>query len=196
MPNWCNNILNVSGPKEDIAKFKAAANGPIQTYNEFRAKDNSWPIHDDVRLKSLTQTLPEAGESDVFSFHALYPVPEDFRRFPYDCQRAKKVGEVVGEPRPYGGYNWEINHWGCKWGAAEASLWSHEDSFLQYGFDTAWSPPISFLEKVASDWPTLSFTLEYSEPGMAFEGEAYFEGGEMMYDDTRPMEESEEEYDE
>ena len=42
--------------------------------------------------------------------------------------------------------------------------------YAQYGFDTAWSPPETLIEKVSVDWPTLTFRLEYEEPGMNFAG--------------------------
>tara|TARA_B100000131_G_scaffold216690_1_gene208294 strand:+ start:1254 stop:1853 length:600 start_codon:yes stop_codon:yes gene_type:complete len=193
MPNWCNNNLNVSGPLEDIARFKATANGPTQSYNDYRTAHNSqWPIHDDVRLKALSQSLPEAGDIVPFSFHALFPVPEDFRRFPFDCNHARKIGEAVGEPRPYGGYRWEIDNWGCKWGSVESDLTCEEDTFLQYMFDTPWGPPVDFMHKVASDWPTLCFELEYEEPGMGFAGRSEWYSGELQSHDDWELTDEEE----
>lgn len=193
MPNWCSNHLNISGPEEDIIRFKAAANGPTQNYNDYTPSGKSWPIHDDVRLKAMSQIIPEAGEVVAFSFHALFPVPEDFRRFPYDCNQARKVGEAVGEARTHGGYTWEINNWGCKWGGTESSLVNEEPSFLQYTFDTAWSPPEEFINKISKDWPTLCFELEYEEPGMAFAGRAEWFDGEYVNGNTWEITDDEEE---
>jgi hypothetical protein len=195
MPNWCNNILSVSGPLEEIARFKAKANGPTQTYNDYRAAhNNEWPIHDDVRLKALSESLPEAGDIVPLSFHALFPVPDDFRRFPYDCNQARKMGEAVGEARTHGGYRWEIDNWGCKWGSSESSLSNEEDTFLQYMFDTAWGPPIEFLHKVSDDWPTLCFELEYEEAGMGFAGRSeWYEGELQAHEDWELNDEEEEE---
>ena len=47
---------------------------------------------------------------------------------------------------------------------------------VEYAFDTAWSPPIKFLENVAKQWPNLTFVLEYEELGMGFKGLAKFQG--------------------
>jgi hypothetical protein len=198
MPNWCMNKLNISGPEKDIHLFKTKANGPVQSYNNYMPRNGGeWPIHDDVRLKALSESLPEPGESSVLSFHALYPVPDDVRRFPYDDTRAKEVGERVGCVRAYGGYNWESQHWGCKWGASEPDLQHEEDTFLSYSFDTPWAPPFSFLEKVSGDWPTLSFEVEYEEPGMGFAGKSVFCNGEVIFEDEwEPEYEEEEDCDE
>jgi len=197
MPNWCMNKLNISGPERDIHLFKTKANGPVQSYNDYIPRNGgAWPIHDDVRLKALSESLPEPGEPSVLSFHALYPVPDDVRRFPYDDTRAKEVGERVGCVRAYGGYNWEQQHWGCKWGASEPELQCEEDSFLSYSFDTPWGPPMEFLKKVSEDWPTLSFEVEYEEPGMGFAGKTEFENGEItLEEEWEPEYEDEEEED-
>jgi len=199
MPNWCMNKLNISGPSEDIQKFKVTANGPVQSYHNYltHAGNAEWPIHDDVRVKALAESLPEPGESSVFSFHALYPVPNEVRQLPYDCNQARKVAEQIGRVCAYGGYTWESQHWGCKWGASEPDLQCEEDSFLSYAFDTPWGPPMEFLKKVSGDWPTLSFEVEYEEPGMGFAGKSEFYNGEVTSEEEwEPEYEEEEDCDE
>jgi len=99
------NSLSVIGPAKDVKRFCAQARGPTQTYNDFSPHTKeAWPFHEDIRLKSMVLTPPELGSISELSFHALYPVPEGFRCFPYDDTRAKELGELVGQKRPYGGY--------------------------------------------------------------------------------------------
>lgn len=183
MPNWCRNTINISGPEEDIQRFHTQARGPTQSYNEFSPHTKeAWPVFEEIRLRSKASTLPEPGRVVDFSFHSLYPVPEEFRCFPYDDQRARELGELVGQERPYGGYQWEGIHWGCKWGACESELVHKEDTFLQYEFDTAWGPPIKFFEQMTEDWPTLFFELKYEEPGMGFKGEVHWSDGSLVHE--------------
>lgn len=191
MPNWCMNHLYISGPEEDISKFKAKANGPEQTYHNYRTEKGTWPIHDDIRLKAMYETPPEVGDSQIFSFHALHPVPEAVRRLPYGGKQCAEIAELLGVESQGGGYNWEVSNWGCKWGASESSLDSDEPSFLQYRFDTAWGPPIEFLNKVAEDWTTLSFEIAFEEPGMNFAGKAEWYDGICQIHDTWEMEDDE-----
>ena len=193
MPNWCWNKLSISGPQEDIQKFKVTANGPVQSYHDYRSRNGEWPINDDIRVKALSESLPEPGETTIFSFHALYPVPDEVRQLPYDCSHAKKVAEQLGRACVQGGYGWENANWGCKWGASEPQLEHAEDSLLSYTFDTPWGPPISFLTKVCEDWPTLCFELHYEEAGMGFAGDAEFYDGEFQGENTYEMELEEEE---
>jgi len=194
MPNWCYNKLQITGSKADIKKFRLKAEGHQQNYNEFSGLQNGkWPIHDDIRLESLVASPPEPGDIVKFSFHALVPVPEDFRCFPYDDTRARELGELVGIPRPYGGYNWESLNWGVKWGACDSVLVNEEDFYLEYEFNTAWGPPGVFMEKVAELFPNLHFELGYSEPGMGFCGQMIFEEGSLVHEDYNEYHEEEEE---
>ena len=180
MPNWCTNTLNVEGNEKSIAAFRAAARGQHAGYNSYRPSkyggEESWPVHDDVRVKAaVKEPAPLYGKEYDICMNALFPVPEDFRRFPFDCNQARKLGEIVGEERPYGGYTWQTDNWGSKWDI-EGELLEEESTFLQYRFESPWSPPANFIEKVAEDFPDLTFTLEYYEPGMGFAGRLTCEG--------------------
>jgi hypothetical protein len=75
-------------------------------------------------------------------------------------------------------YDWATCHWGTKWDI-EAELAYEDDTVLEYRFDTAWSPPVEWLRKVAADYPKLRFCLKYEEPGMAFMGVAVGENGKV-----------------
>ena len=197
MPNWCTNKVEITGPTDDIKRFRRQANGRTQSYNEFSPHSgNAWPIHDDIRLDSLVSTPPELGDAVAFSFHSLYPVPEDFRCFPYDDASAVELGELVGIERPYGGYRWEGIHWGCKWGACDSELVKEEDTYLHYEFNTPWGPAIDFFDRVSQDWPNLTFDLSYDEPGMGFRGEATWEEGSLVSEHSHEYNWEEEQEDE
>jgi hypothetical protein len=101
-----------------------------------------------------------AGEPAVLNFHSLVPVPEEVLKAGYDSA----------------GYHWEVENWGCKWGAGNTTILDEWEGFIAYEFSTAWSPPEKFLEKVAVQWRALQFVLEYEEPGMAYKGLAKFQG--------------------
>ena len=91
------------------------------------------------------------------NFHSLVPIPD----------------HVLAADYHTAGYDWEHSNWGCKWGAANPIL-RDEVGQIQYEFDTAWSPPVKLLLKVAQKWSDLVFVLEYEEPAMAFKGMAKF----------------------
>lgn len=190
MPNWCQNYLDITGPPEDVARFIEKAEGPRQNYNEISG--SVWPLHDDIRVRARISVTPEPGDVSVFSFHSLYPVPDEVMRLPYDDNTAIKIGELLGISVEHGGYRWESNHWGCKWGACDVDISERGEDYVQYMFNTPWGAPMDFFNKVAKDWPTLTFSLTFEEPGMGFAGEATWELGECF--GVREWEMEDEEY--
>ena len=79
-------------------------------------------------------------------------------------------------------YDWNVQNWGTKWDASEPNVsLSENENIAHITFDTAWSPPIEWLEKVAPQFPHLNFTLLYYEGGMGFAGEQEYQEGEEMF---------------
>lgn len=78
-------------------------------------------------------------------------------------------------------YMWNIENWGTKWdvGGLDCDVDEFEPSRLQLIFDSAWSPPIKFYEKLEEQ----GFTVEayYWEPGIAYAG-MYIEGNDNYYE--------------
>jgi hypothetical protein len=70
--------------------------------------------------------------------------------------------------------NWwsaHLNAWDTKWDVEINKLdWDRYLDAVKLRFDTAWSPPESWLLRMSKDWPSLVFKLAYEEPGMNFMG--------------------------
>ena len=140
MADWCNNILEISGPVETVAMFKEKAVG----FSPWR--------------------VPEPDEEpSILNFHNLIPIPPEVLAAGFDPD----------------GHNWERENWGCKWGACHAEIEDESDGHLSYSFDTAWMPPVRFIEKVSAAWPTLLFSLTYHGEGASFEGDATAQAGKL-----------------
>ena len=67
-------------------------------------------------------------------------------------------------------YNWHIDNWGTKWDVECYEEARIDDDHVEFSFDSAWAPPVAWLEKVAKKHPKLKFALKYDEPGMCFMG--------------------------
>jgi hypothetical protein len=101
----------------------------------------------------------DAPDSEVrlpLAFNALVPMPTRVRRDP---------GERLA-PR------WQREHWGTVWELTEETkvMDLPDWEMLLYDFDTAWTPPIAWVERVAVRFSRLEFTLAYLEPDMEFGG--------------------------
>jgi hypothetical protein len=87
----------------------------------------------------------------VLSLHALVPQPTKFKKEGSDW------------------YNWRLANWGTKWDVDSRYI-SEDKECLEYGFGSAWSPPVEWLAQVGPKFPKLSFRLWYAEGGCYFAG--------------------------
>jgi hypothetical protein len=190
MPNWCWNVLNVSGSKEEMEKFYAILEKEEaleiivekslleekknEDLNLLKDRDNGQWVRNNLkeylRIKNLSieefyntyknLTFDELGNAckrpEKGMLSKFYPMPEKT--------------EVNGEMVDTDWYNWRINNWGTKWDVDIDNDIKEENEFQCY-FDSAWSPPTNWLEKVASDFPKLHFILNYEESGCGFKGQ-------------------------
>jgi len=121
---------------------------------------------------------PKATQADVdLSLASLYPILEGVYQGDLGPEESQRYGKNNWR-------DWCITHWGTKWDA-DATLTNETPDILAYGFESAWSPPVAWLTKVARDFPRLRFTLSYYEPGMGFAGTAIAEQGKLIVDDCR-----------
>lgn len=72
-------------------------------------------------------------------------------------------------------YEWSIRNWGTKWNSCNTFL--SEDGKSVY-FDTAWSPAVPAIEKMARMHPNVRITHEYAEEQTGFmSGRYVYENG-------------------
>jgi len=77
-------------------------------------------------------------------------------------------------------YDWNVKNWGTKWDcdSSECGYDVHEDIHFVVNFNSAWSPPIGWLDNVIKLFPDLNFKLVFMETGNWFAGCVYNnEGG-------------------
>jgi hypothetical protein len=141
------------------------------------------------------------------SFDKIIPMPSDLRSTTApnsDEAMAKKFLELY-DARDW--YDWAIKNWDTKWDASFSGKFcvlSHSEKNVEvpenrvpiilddhafYAFDTAWSPPISVIDKAAGIWPNLTFELKYGEPGSNYAGKCVWENGSLVTDEDLPVEE-------
>ena len=86
-------------------------------------------------------------------------------------------------------YNWRLENWGTKWDACQCSI-SEEITIEQdlpnkcnifyYYFDTAWTPPIEWVQKISKLFHNINFTITYEEPGCDFWGKETYVSGKLV----------------
>ena len=102
-------------------------------------------------------------------------------RYGDEVQQAELERQQAANIEKYGypsWYEWSIDNWGTKWDP-DVFLINREDANnANFGFDSAWSPPIEFYQKLEEQ----GFIVEayWYEPGMCFCGK-WEEGCEDNY---------------
>lgn len=104
------------------------------------------------------------------------------------CDNDTPFQSIHPVPEGVDAYDWRIDNWGTKWDADSFDVNLCPDGTLSANFDTAWSPPIGVMTRLAERFPSLSFRLFYEEGGAGFTGCATFEGGRMIVDECRDIE--------
>ena len=137
MPNWVMNTLSITGTPEVIAQMKAQLSAPYEvSHYDFRSKE--------------TETIKV---EQPFSFWNIIK-PTDLEAY-NDAKDKPQTGADHW-------YSWNIRNWGTKWDVRGVQA-SESPESLGFGFDTAWSPPIEAIDKLAEQYPTASITLDYTE---------------------------------
>ena len=138
---------------ENTLTIKASTSNAMKDYNRLESL-----FEDSLKIDKDT------GYVDNL-FNSIIPMPKEL------------LGTEAPKEKP-NWYNWRLEHWGTKWDVSGYLEYSDRD-MLEYSFDSAWSPPSSFIEKVSKDFPLLRLRLKYDEPGMCFMGRAIAINGHL-----------------
>ena len=116
------------------------------------------------------------GEDTDLSLNSLYPMPGELEGTVSPSFSRNKT--LMGRYGADNWYDWCISNWGTKWDV-QAVLEDEGHGYLEYSFDSAWSPPVEWLEKAARDYPELYFRLKYEEEDASFVGVAIAKKGQV-----------------
>jgi len=145
MPNWCNNQVEISGPKKVIKKKK-------KIVDENHIKDDNDP------------NIPE----DQGLLDWMVPMPKELRETQADGTERKDFIKKYGHSDWYG---WANDNWGTKWDIHEFYGFDRKDeSTITFGFDTAWAPALTAFDTWLANNEDCSVKCIYYEPGCDFAG--------------------------
>ena len=119
--------------------------------------------------KVMIDKFEKAYRND-WTIETFYPTPRD----PGDPTMMMGEGKAMSkDDKPNNNwYLWRLQNWGTKWDVGCQDGYGLEptrvDNELSMTFDSAWSPPLGFYERLV----VLGFDVQasYFEPGMSFAG--------------------------
>ena len=67
-------------------------------------------------------------------------------------------------------YDWRIQNWDTKWDAYDLTVEDEDPDQLEVTFNTAWSPPEAICNQIREDYPDVSVSWFFDEPGCEIAG--------------------------
>jgi len=188
MPNWCENILIIEGDGKQLIKFVKLAKTPKSYYDkknpQYMDFNQFVPFTKEdehkEKIKNLARDLKNSSAPDKDEY--IKNLPEETKReiMLINLEDKEESDWMVL-------YGWHTINWGTKWNAYCYKKPSKVDNnTMIYPFDTAWSVPVPVVITMAKQFPNLSFTLLYGEPGNNFSGRLRFENGKMVLNQADP----------
>ena len=119
------------------------------------------PNHNNNQLKL------ESGEDllSVLNPYLIEATSNGYTEYTFDFQKIIPMDEKLLEGEDW--YDWRVKNWGTKWDGGDGRF---NDDQTAFTFDTAWSPPLPIIKKLA-ELTGQTFILQYMELGMFFCGE-------------------------
>ena len=156
MPNHCyNRVTFYSDNTEEVAKLKKI----FEDENCFGQiiPEPDWPntplAESDVRKYSFSEPRGKVGE-----------LPMKDPDSPFDTYRFAS-GEADDR-----WYDWRVMNWDTKWDCYDVEVLDDDPENLEIGFNTAWAPPEAICHKIREDYPDVSVSWFYDEPGCEIAG--------------------------
>ena len=153
MPNHCHNRVTIYGSGNDTDETRAQI----------------------AKLKQIFE--------DENCFGQIIPEP-DWANKPLMSNELKFLGRERGKvgELPVNGrfqstdqqddrwYDWRIQNWDTKWDAYDVCVTDDDPDQLEVEFNTAWSPPQAVCHEIREQYPDLSVSWFYDEPGCEIAG--------------------------
>jgi hypothetical protein len=153
MPNHCHNrVTFYSANTEDVAKLKGIFEGE-SVFTHF-IPEPDWPNM--PLLTSDAHYGTKYGNDGELPQH----VDDGFPRYVF-----KSTG--ITDQR---WYDWRLQHWDTKWDAYDVCVTDDDPENVEIEFNTAWSPPEAICNQIREDYPDVSVSWFYDEPGCEIAG--------------------------
>ena len=147
MPNHCHNrVTFYSANTEDVAKLK-------QIFEDENCFGQIIPEPDWANIPLMSNELKFLG------------------------RKRGKVGELPVNGRFQSTdlqddrwYDWRIQNWDTKWDCYDVVVTDDDPESVEIEFNTAWSPPEAICNQIREDYPDVSVSWFYDEPGCEIAG--------------------------
>ena len=162
MPNHCHNRVTIYGAGNDTDETRAQIAKLKQIFEDENCfgqiiPEPDWtntPLTAETAGNWLHSKRGEVGELPV-KVEGDYGISQRFK------------STDVADDR---WYDWRLAHWDTKWDAYDVAITDDDPDCLEIQFETAWSPPEAVCNALREQYPDLSVSWFYDEPGCEIAG--------------------------
>ena len=163
MPNHCHNRVTIYGSGNDTDETRAQIAKLKQIFEDENCfgqiiPEPDWPntplAESDVRKYSFSEPRGKVGELPQY----------------VDTQYGKSLRFVSTDHIDDRWYDWRVENWDTKWDCYDVVVTDDDPESVEIEFNTAWSPPEAICDKIREDYPAVSVSWFYDEPGVEMAG--------------------------
>lgn len=164
MPNWCKNIVEVSGEEEDIIAFKEM----VASEEEAFSLNSVLPMPVELRDVQSPVCIMTEEEIDEYTERHKNDNVDYVSGGPITQETSDRLEKQYGYNN---WYDWCNFYWDTKWDVGGVVfLDDFGNEWLRYEFDTAWGPPTNIFHELEERFPNIHISWFFNEPGMEVAG--------------------------
>ncbi len=155
MPNHCHNRVTFYSANTDaVAKLK-------QIFEDENCFGQIIPEPDWLNTPLMSSDLKRYGQDRGKLGELPVKVEGDFGI----TQRFQSTGQPDDR-----WYDWRLQNWDTKWDAYDVVVTDDDIEQVEIEFNTAWSPPEAICSAIREQYPDVSVSWFYDEPGCEIAG--------------------------
>tara|TARA_B100001287_G_scaffold129246_1_gene108919 strand:+ start:177 stop:671 length:495 start_codon:yes stop_codon:yes gene_type:complete len=162
MPNHCFNKVTIYGSSNDTEETREQIAKLKDIFEDEKIFTQIIPEPDWPNTPLMSRDMPRYGGDVAKGSLGELPVKEEdpFQRYVF-----KSTGKTDDR-----WYDWRLQNWDTKWDAYDVSVDDDDPDQLEVSFNTAWSPPEAICHAIREQYPDLSVSWFYDEPGCEIAG--------------------------
>jgi hypothetical protein len=196
MPNWASSIVTITGEQEIVTEVKNRLAKPYASpHNPKNTVTGVFLLWNIVKPTNLSAYL---GEEQAEFTDIINADPElaELNK-PVEPELSSIMETVLHNLATSDEwYEWNCRNWGTKWEIGDkasidlempyenTSFMGENDKVLEivYSMESAWSPPVEALDRLAEQYPTVLIKLSSIDESDCFAMEASWQGGDRVYE--------------
>ena len=157
MPNHCHNrVTFYSANTEAVAKLK-------QIFEDENCFGQIIPEPDWANTPLMSSDMPRNDLYKPKGKLGELPIMQTDRYG--EVRRFQSTGELDDR-----WYDWRLQNWDTKWDCYDVEVTDDDPECTEIEFNTAWSPPESICHALREQYPDVSISWFYDEPGCEIAG--------------------------